>query len=161
MMILYVVTNFTMTLREEILFPFLKESGDTYVPVNEDEIDSSRLNFYVFDGKHTISAEKAIVLNDKYASLHYIYGFHKDRLLHKDVPPRFITSLHCHQNMSNKQYAYTPFNYQVMSRNILKFEGKHVARYQAHVLNQMYHFKEAQVRVTPEWLKSKCESIVS
>lgn len=35
------------------------------------------------------------------------------------------------------------------SRNILKFEGKHVASYQAHVLNQLYHFKEAQVRVTP------------
>ena len=35
---------------------------------------------------------------------------------------------------------------------ILNFEGKHVASYQAPMLNQMYHFKEAQVRVTLEWL---------
>lgn len=32
---------------------------------------------------------------------------------------------------------------------ILNFEGKHVASYQALVLDQLYHFKEAQVRVTP------------
>ena len=35
------------------------------------------------------------------------------------------------------------------SRTILNSEGKHVASYQAHMLNQMYHFREAQVRVTP------------
>ena len=45
------------------------------------------------------------------------------------------------------------------SKSILNFEGKYVASYQAHVLNQMYHFKEAQVRVTLEWLQSKSESI--
>lgn len=44
-------------------------------------------------------------------------------------------------------------------RTILNFKGKHVASYQALVLDQMYHFKEVQVRVTPEWLRSKTESI--
>ena len=44
-------------------------------------------------------------------------------------------------------------------RTIVNFEGKHVASYQALVLDQMYHFKEAQVRVTPEWLQRKSESI--
>ena len=39
------------------------------------------------------------------------------------------------------------------SRTIINFEGKHVSSYQAPVLNQMYHFKEAQVKVTSEWLK--------
>ena len=38
-------------------------------------------------------------------------------------------------------------------RTILNFEGKHVSSY------QMYHFIESQVRVTPEWLQSKTESI--
>ena len=44
-------------------------------------------------------------------------------------------------------------------RTILNFNGKHVASYQALVLNQIYRFKEYQVRVTPEWLQSKFESI--
>ena len=44
-------------------------------------------------------------------------------------------------------------------RTIIKYEGKHVTSYQAFVLNQMYHFKEAQVRVTPKWLQRKSESI--
>ena len=41
----------------------------------------------------------------------------------------------------------------------MNFEGKHVAGYQGLVLDQMYHFKEAQVRVTLEWLKINSESI--
>lgn len=38
-------------------------------------------------------------------------------------------------------------------REILNFKGKSVASYQALVLNQLYHFKEAHVKVTPEWQK--------
>jgi hypothetical protein len=38
------------------------------------------------------------------------------------------------------------------SRTILNFKDKHVASYQALVLNQQYHFKESQVKVTREWL---------
>ena len=45
------------------------------------------------------------------------------------------------------------------NRTILNFEDKHVAKYQVHVLNQLYHFKEAQVKVTPEWLHNKDESV--
>jgi hypothetical protein len=41
------------------------------------------------------------------------------------------------------------------SRTILNFEDKKVANYQASVLNQLYHFKEAHVKVTSEWLKQK------
>jgi hypothetical protein len=40
-------------------------------------------------------------------------------------------------------------------RAILNFEDKSVASYQASVLNQLYHFKEAHVKVTLEWLKQK------
>ena len=40
-------------------------------------------------------------------------------------------------------------------RTILNLEEKSVASYQATVLNQLYHFKEAHVKVTPEWLKQK------
>jgi hypothetical protein len=45
------------------------------------------------------------------------------------------------------------------SRNILNFEDKHVANYQAPALNQLYHFKGAQDKVTPKWLKSKTECV--
>ena len=45
------------------------------------------------------------------------------------------------------------------SRTILNFEDKHVSSYQALVLNQLYHFKEDQVKVTPEWLRNKTESL--
>ena len=45
------------------------------------------------------------------------------------------------------------------SRTILNFEVKHVANYQAPILNQWYHFKEDQMKVTLEWLKNKTESI--
>ena len=41
------------------------------------------------------------------------------------------------------------------NRAILNFEDKSVASYKASVLNQFYHFKEAHVKVTPEWLKQK------
>jgi hypothetical protein len=44
------------------------------------------------------------------------------------------------------------------NRAILNFEHTHVASYQASVLNQLYHFKEAYVKVTPEWLKQKNDS---
>ena len=44
-------------------------------------------------------------------------------------------------------------------RTILNFQGKHVASYQDLMLNKMYHFKEAQVRMTPECLQSKSKSI--
>jgi hypothetical protein len=44
------------------------------------------------------------------------------------------------------------------SRSILIFEDKNVASYQASMLNQLYHFKEAHVKVTPEWLKQKNDS---
>ena len=44
-------------------------------------------------------------------------------------------------------------------RIILNFEDKDVASTQALMLNQLYHFKESQVRVTLEWLQSKTKSI--
>jgi hypothetical protein len=43
-------------------------------------------------------------------------------------------------------------------KKILNFEDKNVANYQALVLNQLYHFKEAHVKVFPEWLKENNES---
>ena len=44
-------------------------------------------------------------------------------------------------------------------RTILNFGRKNVSSYQGPVLDQMYHFKEPQVRVTQEWLQRKIESI--
>ena len=40
-------------------------------------------------------------------------------------------------------------------RTILKFEDNNVSSYKAPLLNQLYHFKEAHVKVTPECLKKK------
>ena len=45
------------------------------------------------------------------------------------------------------------------NRIILNFEVKNVASYQAPILDQFYHFKEAQVKVSPEWLKEKNEYV--
>ena len=45
------------------------------------------------------------------------------------------------------------------SITILNFKDKHVANYQSLVLNQLYHFKEAQVKVTSEWLRNKIEFV--
>ena len=36
---------------------------------------------------------------------------------------------------------------------ILHYEGKSVASYKDSVLNQMYHIKEAHIKVLPEWLE--------
>jgi hypothetical protein len=44
------------------------------------------------------------------------------------------------------------------TRPILNFENKSVSSYQASVFNQIYHFKEAHIKVTLEWLKQKNES---
>ena len=43
-------------------------------------------------------------------------------------------------------------------RKILNFEDKSVASCKESVLNQIYHFKEAHIKVIPEWLKQKNES---
>ena len=44
------------------------------------------------------------------------------------------------------------------NRVVLNFEDKSVASYKSSVLNQIYHFKESHVKVTPEWLKQKNDS---
>ena len=43
-------------------------------------------------------------------------------------------------------------------RAILDFRDNNIASYKAPILNQLYHFKQAQVEVTPEWFKEKNES---
>ena len=45
------------------------------------------------------------------------------------------------------------------SRTILNFKEKHVVSYRSPVLNQLYHFREVQVKLTLEWLQSKAQSI--
>ena len=45
------------------------------------------------------------------------------------------------------------------NRAILNSEDKSIASYKALVFNQIYHFKEAHIKVTLEWLKQKNESV--
>ena len=45
------------------------------------------------------------------------------------------------------------------NRAILNFENKSVSSYKALILNQIYHFKESHIKVTPEWLKQKNEFV--
>ena len=40
-------------------------------------------------------------------------------------------------------------------RSILNIEGKVVANYKPSMINQIYHLKEATIKVSPEWLKQK------
>ena len=37
-------------------------------------------------------------------------------------------------------------------------EGKVVANYKPSLINQLYHLKEATVKISPDWLKQKSES---
>lgn len=43
-------------------------------------------------------------------------------------------------------------------RSILNVEGKVVANYKPSMINQIYHLKEATVKVSPDWFKQKSES---
>ena len=43
-------------------------------------------------------------------------------------------------------------------RSILNAEGKVVANYKPSLINQIYHLKEATVKISPDWLKQKSES---
>ena len=43
-------------------------------------------------------------------------------------------------------------------QSILNAEGKVVANYNPSMINQIYHFKEATVKISPDWLKQKSES---
>ena len=45
------------------------------------------------------------------------------------------------------------------NRSILNYEDKSVASYKASFLNQMYHLKESHIKVKPEWLRQKSESV--
>ena len=40
----------------------------------------------------------------------------------------------------------------------MNVEGKVVANYKPSMINQIYHLKEATIKVSPEWLKQKGES---
>jgi hypothetical protein len=43
-------------------------------------------------------------------------------------------------------------------RSILNAEGKDMDGYNPSMINQIYHLKEATVKISPDWLKEKCES---
>ena len=44
-------------------------------------------------------------------------------------------------------------------RSILNFEGTVVAHYNPSMINQMYHLKQANIKVSLKWLMQKSESI--
>ena len=43
------------------------------------------------------------------------------------------------------------------NKSILNSENKSIASYKASIFNQIYHLKEAHIKVTPEWLKQNNE----
>jgi hypothetical protein len=44
-------------------------------------------------------------------------------------------------------------------QSILNAEGKAMANYNPSMINQIYHLKEATIKISPDWLKQKCESV--
>ena len=44
------------------------------------------------------------------------------------------------------------------NREILNYEDKSVNSYKTSIFNQIYHFREAHIKVTTEWLKQKNET---
>ena len=45
------------------------------------------------------------------------------------------------------------------NRVILNYENESVSGYKESFFNHIYHFKEAHIKVSPEWLRQKNESI--
>jgi hypothetical protein len=43
-------------------------------------------------------------------------------------------------------------------RSILNAKGKAMANYKPSLINQIYHLKEAAIKISPDWLKQKSES---
>ena len=64
--ILSLVTTFSATIRETVLFPFDREIWETYNPKNEEEILMPTLNFYIMDGQDNILTQKIILGTKKY-----------------------------------------------------------------------------------------------
>ena len=46
------------------------------------------------------------------------------------------------------------------NQSILNYEDKSVSNYKASVFNQMYHLKEAHIKVTLEWLRQKMKLLI-
>ena len=44
-------------------------------------------------------------------------------------------------------------------QSILNFEGEILASYKHFMINQMYHLKEASIKISPKWLKQKSEYV--
>ena len=84
---------FTTTLREAILFPFNKETGELCYVTNEDEVHIPTMKFYIIYAQHSILTQNTIVDNTKYLSFHPRYRFCKAHLLHKYVPMTIVSKL--------------------------------------------------------------------
>ena len=69
-----------------------------------------------------------------------------------------ITTFGLHRAVAKTIVLPCPNVIEWMTQRI-DFDDKHVASYQSPVLNQLYHFKEAWVKVTQEWLKNKTKSV--
>ena len=106
--VLLLVTLFTTTLKEAILLPFDKETRDPCYVMNEEEVHMPAMKFHIIYGQHSISAQKKILENPKYLSLHLMYHFRKAHLLHKDVPMTIILKLARQQNTFSKEFVDIP-----------------------------------------------------
>ena len=69
-----------------------------------------------------------------------------------------ITTFGLHRAVAKTIVLPCPNVIEWMTQRI-DFDDKHVANYKSLVLNQLYHFKESQVKVTLEWLKEKNEFV--
>jgi len=72
-LVLWLVTDFTTTVKDNILMPFGKVTKLTIVFNYEDEFEIETLNLYILDEKYTISTQKGVIKNEKYESIHSIF----------------------------------------------------------------------------------------
>ena len=107
---------FQTSLPDALLIPFdINESDPLVNPVkivNETDLNSKNINFWIADGQHTIQAAKEIITNSKYSvsvEAKKKYKKRNARFLDPLVEPSLVICICSQLNYANKVFYKTPF----------------------------------------------------
>lgn len=108
--------KFQTSLPDALLIPFDINEPDPLVNsikiINETDLNSKNINFWIVDGQHTIQAAKEILTNPKYnvsTEAKKKYKKRSARFLHPSVEPTEVIRICCQLNSANKVFYKTPF----------------------------------------------------
>lgn len=107
--------RFQTSLLDALLIPFdINESDPLVNPVkivNETDLNSKNINFWIVDGQHTIQAAKEIITNSKYSvsmEAKKKYKKHNARFLDSSVEPSMVIYICSQLNYANMVFYKTP-----------------------------------------------------